>query len=504
MKLLNTGFHLRSIAAAQAENARLRKELEETKARRKRSFPGAQISRLTNDWMAPATSSDAEAWAAVASLRQRCRQLERSSDYFRRYLKLVENNVLGACGIGLQMKIQNPDGSFDKGANGIVETGWQKWNRKEFCTVNYRYSWKRVERLVLRSCVRDGSALVQKIPDKASPFGFRLKVLEGDFLDLNYNVLTPTGNEIRGGIEIDQDGRIVAFWMWTRHPGDILVGGKMRVRVPAEQIYYINLPERIGQTIGIPWAVSSMLGIQMLSGYQEAEVTAARAAACKGYFIKQAVPEQFKGDGVDENNNPVMDLEPGMGIRGNPGEEYQEIDPTHPNTAFDGFVKSVLRGIAAGLGVSYNSLANDLENVNYSSIRAGLLEEREEWKAIQEWLIEELHQPVFEEWLNMSLVSGGLKTAAGISLPASKFDKFNMPEWKPRRWAWVDPLKDVQAEISAIGARLKSRQQSISEDGGDMEDVDNDFANDPVTNGIDTDSVYAPNSKPEPVLGPSE
>ena len=53
----------------------------------------------------------------------------------------------------------------------------------------------------------------------------------------------------------------------------------------------------------------------------------------------------------------------------------------------------------------------------------------------------------------------------------AKLDKFNSPDWKPRRWAWVDPLKDQQASILAVENQLKSKRQVVSEMGSDYESV---------------------------------
>ena len=116
----------------------------------------------------------------------------------------------------------------------------------------------------------------------------------------------------------------------------------------------------------------------------------------------------------------------------------------YPNGQFGVFVKACLRSVASGLGVSYNSLSGDLEGVNYSSIRAGLLEEREELKGVQRFVIEHVVDPIFREGLSYALLSEGL------DLPAAKLDKFEMVEWKPRRWQWVDPLKDTQANVMSV------------------------------------------------------
>ena len=117
-------------------------------------------------------------------------------------------------------------------------------------------------------------------------------------------------------------------------------------------------------------------------------------------------------------------------------------------------------------------LANDLEGVNYSSIRAGLMDERELYKAMQRWFIDTVVQPIFDAWLETSILDGT------INLPASKLDKFNAPDWKPRRWAWVDPEKDINAQIKAVDNHFKSRRQVISESGGDIEDVLRDIKRD--------------------------
>ena len=65
-----------------------------------------------------------------------------------------------------------------------------------------------------------------------------------------------------------------------------------------------------------------------------------------------------------------------------------------------------------------------------------------------------------------------------MNLPAAKYDKFSTIEWKPRRWQWVDPMKDTQANVIAVANGFKSRQGIISEAGGDIEDVLDEIAAD--------------------------
>jgi len=153
------------------------------------------------------------------------------------------------------------------------------------------------------------------------------------------------------------------------------------------------------------------------------------------------------------------------------GMGFTPFDPDYPHQQFGAFVKTCLRGVASGLGVSYNSLSNDLEGVNYSSIRAGVLEDREAWKATQEWMSERFLRRVYLNWLPQALGLGVILGQGGSPLPLSRLDKFSRHTWRPRRWDWVDPLKDTNANVIAVNNGLKSRQQIIRESGGDPEQV---------------------------------
>ncbi|WP_341790618.1 phage portal protein [Rickettsia endosymbiont of Polydrusus tereticollis] len=121
--------------------------------------------------------------------------------------------------------------------------------------------------------------------------------------------------------------------------------------------------------------------------------------------------------------------------------------------------------IASGLDISYATLVNDLENVNFSSIRHGNLEDRDSWRMLQNWMIEHFCNPIFENWLLMAI------TKNKIPIPINEFDKFNQPIWRPRGWAWVDPLKDNHANQIAIDQKTRSRSQIVADQGIDIEEL---------------------------------
>jgi lambda family phage portal protein len=202
----------------------------------------------------------------------------------------------------------------------------------------------------------------------------------------------------------------------------------------------------------------------MVGAYEEAELTAARVAACKGGFYE--TPEgsdEYVGDGKAANN-PIQEAAPGVYEVLPEGWKFQSNDPTHPTTAYKDFLKTLLRGISSGVDVSYNYLASDLENVNYSSLRSGVLDEREVWRDIQAWIAEHFHQVIFEEWLKTAL----LKQA--IRLPQSGYDRWVNVKWQPRGWQWVDPLKDAMTNIKEIEAGTNTASKIAAAKGDDLEE----------------------------------
>jgi lambda family phage portal protein len=151
--------------------------------------------------------------------------------------------------------------------------------------------------------------------------------------------------------------------------------------------------------------------------------------------------------------------------------EFQAFDSKYPETNFGPFVKTTLQRIASGWRVSYHSLANDLEGVNFSSIRSGTIEERDRWAADQRWFIDAFLRPVYLAWLQQALLSGAVVLPNGTALPAARLARYNAHDWQGRRWDWVDPRKDMEAKTMAVRAGLVSPQILAAQMGQDFEDV---------------------------------
>lgn len=451
----------------------------------KRSYDGGMIGRLTADWIATNSTADAELRGNIRLLVNRCRDLERNNDYVRGFLDDLEANVIGSPDLDIQSKFEGENAEQSDAANQAVQDAWAKWCRAESCTMSGLDAWHDVKRLGIRAIARDGTFLVRKIRGSAARnrFNFSLQLLEVDHLNIDGAQGYPASpdNFVRWGIEHDSYGRPVAYHLRSRHPGDYGMAGpnlspQMNiVRVPADEIVCVFRRTRTTQSLGEPWFVSAMTRLQMLAKYEEAELVAARVGACKMGFIVTTQPDALDSieTGVDQLGQRITDASPGTFEELPYGKEVRNFDPQHPTQAFDMFRKAMLRGIASGLSMSYATLANDLTEVNFSSMRAGLLDEREGWKMIQRFYRDNFLQPIFEAWLEQALLSGAIE-----GLGVADYERLRSPKWKPRRWAWVDPEADINAAILAVQNGFSSRSAFISEAGGDVDEVFTALASD--------------------------
>lgn len=414
------------------------------------------------DWIISPTTIDSQIRTSLYRMRANARDLALNNPTARQYLQLLAQNVIGPRGMKLQAQVRNNDGNFNKGINDKIEAGWADFWKSPF--VDGKLPGVIGEQMLIKSVARDGEIFVRTVTDRnLNKYAFGLQVIDPDQVDHTFN--RPRGhgqNEIRLGIEVNEYGRAMAIWIWTGLPSDVNSGmPRERLRIPAEQIIHVFDPERANQTRGITWFNSVMLPLKHLDGFVEAEVVAARTAACAFPIFEHS--EEAPVDEKDKNYQ--LELNPGNGVALPGGFKLSSWDPKHPVIGVLDFVKACLRFFSSGLTVSYNALANDLEGVNYSSIRSGLLIERDRWRVLQVWWILMFRQPVFEAWLNNALLSGGL------ALDSRDPRKFQAVKWVPRGWQWVDPLKDVTAAILAIENFLGSRTNYLSEQGDDIEEI---------------------------------
>lgn len=406
----------------------------------------------------------------VVAIRRLSRKAGEDNSYVVKYLGMVENGIVGPEGFKFQSKVKNADGVLDKELNKLIEAEFKTWAKKGNCDVTGQYSWCDIQTLFARTTAQDGSVLVRMVEGFPNEWGFAVELIESDHIDLNYDVEHYNGNKIISGVEINEWGRHVAYHVLTSHPGEksYYRGNTQYKRIPAEEMLYAWYPFRIGQKTGVPWSHAALLEFLDLYNYRESVLTSARLGASKT-FAYEANEESIEPD--DDDDEPIFEYElnPAEGVVVPQGYTIKTLDFKSDGGNASDINKLTLQGGASGLEVNYNSLANDLEGVNFSSIRHGVLEDRDGWMKKQRWMRETLCDRVISHWLKMALVT------QRIPLSITQLPRLQDYFFQARRWPWVNPLQDAKANTEAINNRTTSPQKVIREQGDDPDDIIADF-----------------------------
>lgn len=444
-----------------------------------RRFNAARVDRLTASWLATTNSINNELRGDLDRLRARSRDLSKNNDYARKFKKMVAANLIGPAGFKLQARVMNTATAPDDLANNAIEAGFIEWSRRGVCEVSGRMSFPDLCRAVAGDAAIDGEFIIRRLRGKAArnAFGYALQHIDVDRLDTNLNrSATSRENAIVMGIEIDAWRRPVAYHLFTGHPSDNVSGGRDREVVPASEIIHGFVVEYAEQVRGAPWMSSAILTLHHLGEFEQSALLAARKGAdTLGFFVSPDDQPPPAGEESAEGE-PITVTVPGHYDTLPDGYDFKPYESRYPDAMLEAFTKSFVRRAASGLNVAYHGLGNDLEGVNFSSIRSGVLEERDQWMALQGWFIEALLDPVYADLIEMGLLHGAFVLPNGSPLPAAKRDKFAAHQWQGRRWQWVDPLKDINASLAAIRAGLTSPYAVASQMGLDLDDVMADLA----------------------------
>lgn len=436
-----------------------------------RMFGSAENNRLTAGWGTTPLTADQVIEKNQRALVARSREQAANNDYAKAFLRMCRQNIVGSTGVQLQAQSIDDKGKLDTKANQAIEDAWSLWSKKTNCDVTAKRSWRLIQSACVQSAAKDGEFFVRMVWGRdAGPWGFSLQTLDPQRCPVDLNDKNPRGaGFIRHGIRFNQYGRPISYFFSTtdEREADYRYGEKYYVEIPAEEVIHGYLSEMEGQKRGLPWMATGLFRMRQLSAMEEAAIVNARVGANKMGVIEW---KDGFGPELDEDEELVIDSHPGEWTVLPEGAQMKETNPQYPSGEFSPFMKQCLRSMAAGFGVQYNNLATDLEGVNFSSIRQGTLDEREHWKDLQEWLIEQLVQPVFDAWLPRALLSGKI-LVSGRPLKPERLERYSRISWQARRWQWIDPRADVDAAVSAKNNGLISPSTIIREQGRDPQTV---------------------------------
>jgi lambda family phage portal protein len=434
-------------------------------------YEGAATGRRLRNFRP--TSADINTLLAAEGdeLRARCRFLARNNAWARNAIDAWTSNAVGS---GIVPVSKHPRKTVRRN----LEQWWLRWTDE--CDAAGTTDFYGLQQQISNSTLEAGECFVRLRPRPNRDGLFvplQLQVIESEHCPLDRNQIDENGNPVVCGIQFDRRGKRTFYWMYRNHPGAENLArlnpvDQDLVQVPADKVLHQFKPRRPGQIRGDPWLVPVIVQLYELDQYEDAELVRKKTAAMITHFIRVVTPQDAPTIGQDDDGDlgeDITQVVPGSVVYLKDNEDVTASQATDVGDMYSEFMKQNLYRIAAGIGVSFEMLTGNLSNVNYSSIRAGQLEVRRRIEQYQfQTLIYQFCRPVWVAFLE-ACVFGGLLDAKEYA--ANQSDYLDV-EWRTPAWAWVDPLKDVQAKILEINNHITSRDAVIHERGEDPETVD--------------------------------
>ena len=452
-------------------------------------------------WSPGLAQADAELSGELEIMRARSRDLDRNNGLVGGAKQTQTDHVVGT---GLRLQ-SSPDyralgWSIDQAVEWgrQVEAAWRDFAESDQCDAARTLDFAGLTSLVFRQALADGEALA--VPRwRPGRLGCKLatclSLVDVDRLS-NPNLAMDTVR-LRGGIERDADDAPVAYHIRNQNPWQLLLGGDYYGvgtwrRIPARTpwgrklVIHLHDKERTGQGRGKPF-VSRVAGqVRMADHYQTTELKSAIVSAMIAAFIESNLPQEQLEDimgastdkagrlnlgdfdaAVQARRAAIAPLQGGRIINLPVGDSMKPFAPNRPGNTYAPFMEHLLRHIAAGLNMSYETLARDFSKTNYSSARAALLMDWRFFLGRRSWLAKYWCQPVFELWLEEA-IDLGLVKAPGFY---ENRRAYCAAKWIGPGRGWVDPVKEATAAKIRMVNNLSTLQMECAEQGQDYEEV---------------------------------
>lgn len=454
------------------------------------------IKRALKGFTATSRSPREDIDANNLTLRQRARVLYMASPIATSAIKTNRTNVIGC---GLQMKSRIDRETLRISAE--AAEAWQKkaeaefklWaGRKENCDALGLCDFNDAQQLAFTASILSGDAFVilkHLEPTPLNPYGLRFHIIEADrvstptrFSNATANAIfsnmtegvAENGNKIYDGIEVDADGKVVAYYIRNTYPFEPIRAGKTewaRVEAIGEKtglpnILHIMEAERPEQYRGVTYLAQVIEPLLQGRRYTDSELTAAVVESFFTAFIKTEAPadempfnETAPEDQSEVSSDPNdYEMGPGQVNVMKPGEDVVFADPKRPAGGFDAFMTSICKQVGAALEIPADLLLKAF-NASYSASRAALLEAWKAFKMKRAWFVADFCRPIYEVWLSEAIARGRIY-APGFFSDLTIREAWLGSEWVGPSQGQLDPVKEVTAEKMACEEGFGTREES--------------------------------------------
>ncbi len=363
----------------------------------------------------------------------------------------------------------------DKETDARLTDKWADWSSEpQNCDNEGQLDWHEMELMAVRSWVRDGDVWPVVIKNGSLHWfeSHRLRNPSGVFASDDYC------------LGIERKGARAAAYHFGR--GDN--GGTRStdtLRVPAFDgngqplVFPIVGRKRFGQVRGVSAAAPALSTIEMKHNLDFAKMVQHVVVSAYSVFLERDSkwdPElaeaagssagPLREDYVGGLRGLMESFAPGQVIDLNPGEKITGFSPNVPNPEYFQHTLLLLTFIAANLDLPLQVVLLDPTKTNFSGWRGAIDEARKSFAQIQNALVSKLHKRVYRMKVRQWLASEPWLQDAflgGVDVYKHK--------WITPSWAYIEPLKDSQADALQLATGLNSARRVLGKRGLRHEEI---------------------------------
>lgn len=439
-------------------------------------YESASTGRRLSRWQAPTISPNEGILSSLTTIRDRSRSASRNNGHAKGAIDKLVTNIIGT-GIVPLSKATDADMRTRIGQTFLA------WTDESDADGLLDFYGQQAQ--ATRAWLEAGEVFIRLRPRYLTDgltVPLQIQVLEPELCPHTHDRVLENGNRVRAGIEFNRIGKRVAYYFHPQRPGypEDFNPFELR-RVPAESVIHLYEPLRPGQLRGLPRLTQALVALYELDKMNDAVVVRQMLANMfVGFLTKD--PETVQDDTPEENPlsgeeladdgeaAPLIELIPGMFQELQAGEDVKWSTPPDAGSNYPSFMQLQLGAVSVATGVPYEVLTGDLSKVNDRTVRVILQEFRRAITASQHHILAfQFCRRVWSSWFFQAYLSGSL------ALPDDYLDTpraYDLVEWAPHKWEYINPLQDVQAAKIKIRAGLGSRTGVIADAGGDAEAID--------------------------------
>lgn len=471
-------------------------------------FDGA--SRLNRElalWGAPLQSADAALLREKDTLDARSQDLERNDGYIANGVNTYRDSIVGSMyrlNAKPMFKMLKLDEVWAEEFQEYAETLFTAYAESPECYIdasrhNTLTGMVRLA-VALSVGVGESTASAEWIRQAGRPYSTAIQMIDPARLS------NPDGSSdtkfLRKGVLMDRFGAPQVYNFRESLPSDYFESEMFRWKpVKAykpwgrKMVLHYYEQNRVAQSRGIGAIVSVLKETRMLKKYHDMVLQNAVLNASFAAVMESDLPpaEAFEslgmqGDGVNTwaanylqavaaytGDSPNMHVD---GVRiphAYPGTKLKLQNVGQPGGVGTSFEESLIRGIAAGLGLSYEEFSRDFTKTNYSSARAAMGQTEKLMRGRKKYAADAFATDVYRLWFEEAYNSGAFKDVMPRKAP-SFYDGMNKDFYTSCSWigasrGQIDELKETEAALKRIAGGLSTHETECSRFGNDFREV---------------------------------